>query len=363
MSNTVITANMLLPVPIVGEEAGPEYAVDINSCMSIIDSHSHTPGYGVQITPDGLNINSNLTFQNNSAIALKSARFTSQTVPIPASLPNLQCVYVSGVDLYYNDGNGNQVRITQSGGVAGSPGSISNLVSPASASYNVGSETFVWESDTNTAADLDARNVILRNATASSNGLTLSPPLAMGSDYTITMPALPVATSFVRMSTSGALTAAVTLDNTTIDLNSNVLRVKPQGITPTQMAAYNLARSASTANYTGGSVATYTTVTNAAVSITVSGLRPVSISAEWDRSNIASIGYIEFSTVTSSLRILSSVDGSVNAISVRADQRISPSAINFIDTPAAGTVTYTLQYISNGGGVAVNSIKLVAYEL
>lgn len=207
--------NMGLPVPGVGVTDGPQYATDLNSCLALVDAHDHSPGNGVLITPTGLNINADLVFNSNNLTLARSIRFASQSAPI-AQPTDLDCVYVSGVDLYYNDGNGNQVRITQSGGVAGSPGSISNLTSPASASYVAADSTFVWQSAANTAASLDCESVILRNSTANSKGLTLSPPNAMGADFSITLPALPASNLPVSMSNLGVMSAAA-ISNSQLD--------------------------------------------------------------------------------------------------------------------------------------------------
>lgn len=197
------TPLMQLPLPGVGTESGPQYAVDVNNCLTIIDGHDHTPGSGTQITPNGLNISSDLAILNNNLTSIRSARFQAQ--PAVLSLPSdLGCLYEVGADLYYNDGVGNQIRITQSGGVAGTPGSIANLTPPASASYVAGNQTFVWQSNVNTPANLDAANVILRNLVASGSGLTLQAP-TLSADYTITLPNLPSSTLPVVMSNAGTL--------------------------------------------------------------------------------------------------------------------------------------------------------------
>lgn len=188
----VLTPNMSLPVPVVGQEAGPQYATDINGCMSILDAHDHTPGSGVFITPNAININTDLSFGSNRATGVKSVVFDAQISPLPASAPDLGAVYVAGVDLYYNDENGNQVRITQNGGVVSGSGGITGLVPPASASYVSADSTFVWQSNINTPASMDFASAIFRNLVANSFGLTLNPPNAMGADYSLVLPQLPV---------------------------------------------------------------------------------------------------------------------------------------------------------------------------
>lgn len=207
MANTTISPNMNLPVPVVGVDPGPAWASDINACLALIDQHTHAAGSGVQINSNGLNINSDLPLNDNNMTLIKSARFQAQSSTL-AGVSDLGCLYVTGVDLYFNDVNGNAVRITQSGGVAGSPGSISNLTSPASASYVAANQTFVWQSAAVTPANMDGASYILRNLSANSKGLTLSPPAAMGANYTITLPSLPGSTLPLIITSSGSISAS-----------------------------------------------------------------------------------------------------------------------------------------------------------
>lgn len=230
-----ITPNMNLTVPAVSEQPGPTWAVNINTSLNTIDTHDHTAGKGLLITPSALNINADLTFGGNNATTLRSVRFNAQGAPLGLS-SDLGCVYVAGVDLYYNDVSGNPVRITQSGGVAGSPGSITGLVSPASATYVSGNQTFVWQSGVTIPANLDAGSVILRNLTPGSFGLTLSPPSSLSGNYTVTLPAVPGTTNIVTMDNTGVLAASWNVDNATIVVSSNNLKVADGGIGTTQLA-------------------------------------------------------------------------------------------------------------------------------
>ena len=197
-----------MPIPVVGQEPGPQWATDINTCLGLIDQHNHTNGSGVPITPAAIDINADLSFGNQNAVLLRSARFDAQGAPL--ALPeDLSCVYVSGVDLWYNDDNGNQIQITANGAVAGTPGSIANLVAPASASYVSATGTFVFQQDSNEAANIDGASHIFRRTIPSSAGLTLSPPTSLVSDYTLTLPAIPAATAFVTLDNSGNFSGSV----------------------------------------------------------------------------------------------------------------------------------------------------------
>lgn len=224
-----ISPNMNLIIPAVSVTIGPDWAEQLNASLTLIDQHDHTPGYGVQITPAAFNINTALSFNSFPATNLQASVYSAQS-----SLSTLRAVYVIGADLYFNDGNSNVVRITQTGSVAGTPGSISGLVSPASASYSA--PTFVFQSNALTPANLDAGSIILRNIAASSFGLTLNPPAAMASNRSITFPNLPVANKIMALDNSGNITAAIDVDNITLQLAANTLSVKNLGIDTAQLA-------------------------------------------------------------------------------------------------------------------------------
>lgn len=208
MSNT-LSPNMSLIIPTVGQELGPDWALDINSSLSTLDQHNHASGNGVQITPTGLNINSDLPFLGNNAISLRSVRFSPQGSPL-GTPSDLGCLYESGVDLYYNDGNGVQIRLTSSGSPAGTPGSIANLVSPASVTYVSATPAFVFESAANTPANLDGGSVTIRDIVANSAGITLNAPPFLAADYDVTFPSsLPSAQSFLTLDNSGNLATPI----------------------------------------------------------------------------------------------------------------------------------------------------------
>jgi hypothetical protein len=211
MASFTTSPNMALQIPTIGVEPGPQYATDVNNSLTIIDGHNHSAGSGVLITPSGLNINSDLPINGNNLTLIFSSRFQSLVSPIANSSPNIGCIYVSGNELYYNDfSGGHQVQITNNGSVNAGAGSITGLPS-GTASVSFASGTYVFQSATNVAATLDGASLILRNTTPSSFGLTLSPPNALGSNYTVTLPALPGVTSVMTLTTSGNM-GSVTYD-------------------------------------------------------------------------------------------------------------------------------------------------------
>lgn len=200
--STTITPNMNLPVPVPGSEPGPDWAEEIVADMYAIDSHDHTSGKGVPITPDGLNISADLPMNENNLTEVRSVNFEAQSAPL-SDPTDLGCLYVSGVDLYYNDEAGNQVRITQSGSVTGSTGTITGLPSgTASASYSAG--TFTFQSATNTPANMNVGPLFIGRNAASSKTVSLTPNAAQAANYDLTLPsALPGSTLPVTTDASG----------------------------------------------------------------------------------------------------------------------------------------------------------------
>lgn len=386
MANVNLSPNMNLPVPVVGVDAGPDWATQLNNCMALIDQHTHTSGSGVPINPSGLNINADLSIGSNNLTLVRSTRYQVQPSVLSGAL-DLGCTYVTGVDLYFNDVSGNRIQITQSGGIAGSPGSISNLTSPASASYVAANQTFVWQSDVSTPANLDAGSLILRNILANSKGLTLAPPSAMASNYTITLPVLPGVTgNFVTMSTSGNMSATVNVDNATLQVVSNVMSIKTLGagsvnttqivdgaVTQPKRAALGQQLSSSSGAF-AISTATPTDVTNLSAVITTTG-RPVFIGLIADGSGFSVINVSNTAAVLATVGKLYFVRGSITVAEYQTNITFSTalttnqfslpgSSFYYIDTPSAATYTYKLQVSSGTSNqITVGAVKLIVYEL
>lgn len=232
MSEVIISPNMNLPVPVVGSEPGPDWANDNNACLGIIDSHDHASGSGVQITPDGLNINSNLPFNDYGATGLSLLSFSAQS-----SITTIDSLYVKGVDLYYRDGSSNEVRITTGGAVNATSSGISNGTATASFVSTV----LVVNSASNTPANIQCGSVLLGNNVAGSHFLTLQPPNAMAADYSLTLPSVPAAQQFVSIDTSGNISGYVNVSGgiTSTNLASN--SVTTAKITDANVTAAKLA--------------------------------------------------------------------------------------------------------------------------
>lgn len=356
------TANMNLPIPTVSQTGGPQWASDNNSAFTILDAHDHSPGSGVQITPDGLNINSDFPLNSNNLTLVKSVRFVSQPSPL-AGPSDLGCLYEAGVDLYYNDGNGNQIQLTSGGGVAGSPGSIGSLSSPAAATYNAGSTKFIWTSDTNKYAAMDNGAVTIRETNvASANGITLQSPNSLASAYSLTLPAaLPGSTQYLTSSSGGILSfsSADSIGSAMTSTGSNSISAVRTRSTGTSVGVGGIAISDSSGSF-NTTIIGWADVTNLSVTITTSG-RPVYLQILSDAVLSSGI-YGGGGTPDYVLRFLRDSTTIVGFF----DMTTAAAAGSFaaIDVISAGTYTYKVQVGRNGASsVTVFGCKLAAFEL
>ena len=353
---TTLTPNMNLTIPVVENEPGPDYAFDINAALDKVDEHSHLSGSGVPIVPQAMNINSDLPFQGNNATFLRSTRFQPQNSPlVSSSSADLGCFYVAGADAYYNDTLGNQVRLTQNGNVSGGAGSITGLSSPASASYVTLSQSFVFQSGVNLAADVDARSVIFRNAGVSSFGLTLNPPSAMGANLSMTLPVVSSATSFMAIDSSGNMSAYAPVN---------------QGLSRSNMQPIGQVVSSTSGGYSTG-VAAH--VTGQIVTLTTTG-RPVALGFVQTGGATAYFGLTGGGVVNATFaisRLVGSTDSPISISNVYSANveltgggRIPFGSMSTLDFPNAGTYSYSLDVTSITGGTAeAANMSLFAYEL
>lgn len=204
---TTPNMGLLLPIPTV--TPGPTYASENNDAFDLIDSHDHSPGKGVPVSSNGININADLTFQAFNATNLRSAQFVNNGAPL--SLPgDITAVYVANGNLFYNNQLGQQVQITNGaslnatviGGIGGD-----YTTSTALEFYTALTRTFTFWSAPNVPANLDAGSVTIREIALSPHGITISSPSALAADYTLTLPsALPVSNSAISVDPTGLVT-------------------------------------------------------------------------------------------------------------------------------------------------------------
>ena len=202
---------MNLLVPTVGSEQGPLYASDINTSLTLIDSHNHSPGQGVQITPSGININAALPFNNNPISGASYVNLSLSTGAPSAA----QSLYVQNgsestplPDLWYFDGT-NDIQITSAGIVNSVVGSLPGE------SYAGG--TFAWKqgAGSTTPAIFDLGYLSLRPIVAGTTLFTIVQVASgLGTSNVFTLPSvniqmptgLPSFNQFLALDASGNMT-------------------------------------------------------------------------------------------------------------------------------------------------------------
>lgn len=355
MANVTPNMGLVLPVSGAGGTAGPTYANDLTNqtggggssltgAFWVIDSHNHTSGQGVPIPSSGLNINADLSFNANRLTNTSGVTFQTLT-GTPAG--NAQLYFVNR-ELFVTDNSGSTIQITNSGSIAGASGSISGLVSPASAAFNNLSGTFIWQQAASKAASMDCGNVIFRDPTnISVQGITVGSPVGIGSAFSMTWPAaLPGSTLPIQLSATGAMTAAQL--------------TRPQLPTVGQQVSSSVSFSINSSSYQS--------VTNGSISITTSG-RPINILLQPDGTSGSASG-ISFGAASQQVTLgLSDNGGSsyffetaVENDSFGSTMRLPPSTVHCLRVVSSGT--YTIQLYGKASTGTCNIVKcvLVAWE-
>lgn len=111
---TTTTPNMNLVKPDVLSTPAPTWASLLNAVFDAVDSHDHSTGKGVKITPSGMNISNDLAINSNNLTSIRTTRFTNLSSWSPTS-SDLACFYVLNNEIYFRDGVGNNVKITNNG--------------------------------------------------------------------------------------------------------------------------------------------------------------------------------------------------------------------------------------------------------
>lgn len=339
MADTTISPNMNMPLPTVSEAPGPGWATNVDACLSIIDSHNHSSGQGVQINPAGIYINADLPMNGNNLTLTNAILFNSLNSALTSLLQSLQVV---GVDLYYIDGAGNSVRITQSGSVTGSTGTITGLPSgTASASYAAGAFTF--QSATNTPATMVIGPIVTGAATASPKTVTISASAVQAANYAMTWPlALPATTSFFSIDNSGNMALVATTGSGLVVLNTApAFAGVPTGtITGT--------------TYVPTVVATY--VSGGTLTLTVNStnfyyLRIGNIIKVQGRANITASGFSSAATYTWKATIPLATT-TLNIAGTLGSNNTS-SAFTLTNSSNTDAISTSLQYFANGSSFIV----------
>jgi hypothetical protein len=345
---STISPNMNLIVPTVGSEPGPNYALDINSSLTLIDQHDHSPGRGVQITPAGININSNLSFNDNALLNLNYESFIAQ-----ASVPTtvLQAISVAPVssinELFYTDSNGNSTQITKNGSVNAIASSIPGE------SYVAG--TFIWtqaqSSLPTTPANFDIGSITIRpNVAMTTNGVVLGPPSGISSQYGINLPLLPVGTpAFLTIDTSGNISSSPSTVAGITGANIAAATITGSNIAAGTITGSNIASQTITASNIANATITSTQIaantiaeSNMATTIQASSTPASYVNGTGSFTTIASVSYV--STAMTSRPIFFNFNGPIEY------EILSAGSVAFQLVNVTDSVTLATWTINNTSG-------------
>jgi hypothetical protein len=154
--STTTTPNMGMILPVPGSEPGPAWAVElITALTSKVDAHNHA-GIGLTLGTSAMNVNADFPFNAFNGTGLRSARLNSQASNLVLGT-DLGCVYNVLGNLFWNNGAGTAVQITNAGAVNSASaltGPVVGTVRTVTTTYTVDSITPDYElyADTTGAA-------------------------------------------------------------------------------------------------------------------------------------------------------------------------------------------------------------------
>jgi hypothetical protein len=341
--------NMGLTGISIGTDTGTTIETNINSNTTIIDSHNHTNGQGVQIPSQGILIASALPFNNQQATNMGAVIFTNQT-----SLATLNALYTIGGELWFNDTT-QAIQITAGGAVNATSSGISSGTATAAFSSSV----LVVNEATNTPASIKVGSVLVgATGTSGSNYVTIAPPASISSGgWNLTLPAIPGSQSFVTLDSSGNFGTPAVYPLTGASIAATT-------VTRSNQVAVGQQISASCGFYhstTGGGA-----VTNMSVTITTSG-RPVMLSIQNDgsgnQSYISTTGNTNASIYLNFYRGATMLNNNYYTTPIGSSTAVVPANLQFMDVVGAGTYTYTFQITTSSSNLEAFYLVLVAYEL
>ena len=210
------TPNMNLELPVPSSTPGPEWANLLNTVFNLIDNHDHSTDNGVKITPAGMNITTNLSFNSKAATSLNYAGFTQSTTP---TANDILFVDTTGA-LKWKTANGlYTVLDATGGGIDGFTGDYTS--SPAQANYSDTTKTYTFTQDTGITAFIKSGAITIYENVASAKGIMLQSPTSLVADYNLTLPpALAVSNDLPIISSNAGV---LTYNDQALKTNSSVV--------------------------------------------------------------------------------------------------------------------------------------------
>jgi hypothetical protein len=206
----------------------------------------------------------------------------------------------------------------------------------------------------------------------SSRSVQVKASSGMPSNYSILFPSsLPGASGTITsFDASGNLKNIISPDNSTLDINSGTLRVKPGGITRAKLSAANVALSSSSGTFSPSSSNVFLDIPNLSVTLQSFG-RPIFIALISDGSGTDST--ISVLIQNTNFRIQFARNNGSGFVT--AGTILSGAASNYnvtcpsssywmIDVQPAGTYNYKTQLSQDvASGSSIKATKLIAFEL
>ena len=220
------TPNMNLTLNVVGTTTDPTWSNNINADWTIIDSHNHTSGSGVQITPPAININSDLSFAFNNATNIRSWRMQNNAATLTGASDN-NCGYFVNGNFYVNNASGTAIQITTGSGLNFSSlgtigGDYGQPGVPAAVTYSNTTKYYTFTQSSGVTAPINTSTLSIAYASSGAQAVSIAAPSAVTA-YTITLPgAVPtINPSALVVSTSGVGSySALSSGQTTVTFSS-----------------------------------------------------------------------------------------------------------------------------------------------
>jgi hypothetical protein len=146
-----------ITLPTVGVTAGPTYATQINTAIqTIIDDVE------AKIVPGEINFNADVDINSQVILDIDSMKLDTQTAALSGA-GNARRVNSAGGELWWCDGSGVAVKITESGGlnVAGAGGGFTGDFgnSNEAVTYTASTNTYAFTDDATSPAIIDVKEV------------------------------------------------------------------------------------------------------------------------------------------------------------------------------------------------------------
>lgn len=120
------TPFMNLNLPVVSTTLGPEWATLLNAALDIVDAHDHSSGNGAPILFSSLVIDDDLSLDDFRLIDVDAVQLNSLVAALSGA-SNINSVHAVNGDLYFTNGSGVPVQITNGGSVITTPTNLQQM--------------------------------------------------------------------------------------------------------------------------------------------------------------------------------------------------------------------------------------------